>query len=257
MPEPDDDATTPLGVLRHDPARTAILLDFDGTLSPIVEDPAAAVPLPGEVEALVALQERFEVVAVVSGRPVAYLQERLPDLRTLIGLYGLEQIRDGQLEIHPDVAPWRPVIQDAVAAARAELPEGVGVEDKGLSLTLHVRPRPDQAAVVERWAAEAAARTGLHLRRARMSAELHPPVAADKGTVTSALVAGMAAAAFVGDDIGDLPAFAALDAFAAGGGRAVRAVVTSVEVAPELLAAADLVLDGPAAVLDLLRALVG
>jgi trehalose 6-phosphate phosphatase len=257
MPASSDDAATPLEVLRRDPARTAILLDFDGTLAPIVEDPAAAVPMPGAVEALIALQERFKVVAVVSGRPVAYLQERLSGLRSVIGLYGLEQVRDGRLELHPDAAPWRPVIQEVVAAARAELPEGVGVEDKGLSLTLHVRPRPDQAEVVERWAAAAAARTGLHVRRARMSAELHPPVTADKGTVTSALVTGMAAAAFVGDDIGDLPAFAALDSFEAGGGRAVRAVVMSAEVAPELLAAADLVLDGPLAVLDLLRALAG
>jgi trehalose 6-phosphate phosphatase len=250
-----EDATSPLAILRRDPARTAILLDFDGTLAPIVEDPAAAVPLPGILEALVTLQEQFTVVAVISGRPVAHLQEHLPDLRTLIGLYGLEQVRDGRVELHPDVAPWRPVIQDVVASAREELPEGVGVEDKGLSLTLHVRPRPDQAALVEQWAAAAAARTGLHVRRARMSAELHPPVAADKGTVTTTLLRGLAAAVFVGDDVGDLSAFTALDAFAAGGGLAVRAVVTSPEVAPELLAAADLLLDGPPAVLDLLRAL--
>jgi trehalose 6-phosphate phosphatase len=250
-----DDAASPLEILRRDPGGTGILLDFDGTLAPIVEDPAAAVPLPGVVGALVALQQRFGVVAVVSGRPVAYLQEHLPGLRTLIGLYGLEAVRDGRLELHPGVAPWRPVIEEVVAAARAELPEGVGVEDKGLSLTLHVRPRPDQAAVVERWAAATAARTGLHVRGARMSAELHPPVAADKGTVTTALLEGLVAAAFVGDDVGDLPAFAALDAFAAHGRRAVRAVVTSAEVAPELLAVADLVLDGPAAVLDLLVAL--
>jgi trehalose 6-phosphate phosphatase len=129
------------------------------------------------------------------------------------------------------------------------------VEDKGLSLTLHVRPHPELADVTQHWADAAAARSGLHVRRARMSAELHPPVAADKGTVTTELVAGLAAACFIGDDVGDLPAFTALEAFAASGGAAVRAVVTSTEAPRHLLDAADLLLDGPPAVLDFLTAL--
>jgi trehalose 6-phosphate phosphatase len=241
--------------LRRDPTSTALLLDFDGTLAPIVTDPAAAAPLPGAGEALVRLAERFAVVAVVSGRPVAHLRRHLPSGIDLIGLYGLERFRDGRVEEHPAVAPWRPVVAAAVAAARAELPAGVGIEDKGLSLTLHVRPRPELADVVREWATATGARTGLEVRQARMSTELHPPVAADKGSVTAALVTGMSTACFVGDDIGDLPAFAALDAFAATGGAVVRAVVTSSEVAPELVAVADVLLSGPDAVLGLLRAL--
>jgi trehalose 6-phosphate phosphatase len=50
-----DDLSRVVVELRADPPRTALLLDFDGTLAPIVEDPAAAVPLPGTVEALVHL----------------------------------------------------------------------------------------------------------------------------------------------------------------------------------------------------------
>lgn len=253
---PDDPLAAAVALLRRDPDRTALLLDFDGTLAPIVEDPATAAPLPGTAEVLTALRDRYGVVAVISGRPVDHLQRHLPRSLLLVGLYGLERLRDGQLEVDPEVAAWRGVVAQVVAAARRELPEGVGVEDKGLSLTLHVRPRPDLAEEVGRWATDAAARTGLHVRGARMSAELHPPVAIDKGSVAAGFLAGRAAACFVGDDVGDLPAFAALDEFASAGGAAVRAVVTSPEVAPELLARADVVLDGPPDVLSFLRSLL-
>jgi trehalose 6-phosphate phosphatase len=251
----DDALAAALHTLRADPARTALLVDFDGTLAPIVEDPDAAVPLPGIVDALDALRPRFGVVAVISGRPVSYLERHVPGDLVMVGLYGLERVQDGHLERHPDVAGWRPIVEGVIEAARRELPDGVGVEDKGLSLTLHLRPRPDLASVAFDWASAAAARTGLHMRRARMSAELHPPVTADKGTVTADLIAGLAAACFIGDDVGDLPAFTALDTFAAGGGAAVRAVVMSNEAAPELLAVADVLLDGPPGVLDFLTAL--
>lgn len=246
---------TLLAPLARNPARSAVIMDFDGTLAPIVEDPAAAVPLPGVVDCLLALQERYAVVAVVSGRPVAHLQRHLPGMRAMAGLYGLERVRGGEVELHPQVAEWRPIIEEAAAAARRDLP-GVGVEDKGLSLTLHVRPAPEMAGAVEAWAADTAARTRLEVRRARMSAELHPPVEADKGTVASELVSGLAAACFIGDDVGDLPAFLALDAFAEGGGSAVRAVVMSEEVTPAMVTEADVLLEGPPAVLAFLRALL-
>ncbi len=251
--DPDDASAAAVRTLRRDPARTAVLLDFDGTLSPIVEDPEAAVPLPGVADALAAAAARYGVVAVVSGRPASYLQRHLPGDLRLIGLYGLERVEAGAVVPHPDAAAWRSVVAELVDAAGRELPEGVGVEDKGLSLTLHVRPHPELAEEAWTWAAAAAARSGLQVRRARMSAELHPPVGADKGTVTAELIAGMGAACFIGDDVGDLPAFTALAAF---DGDAVRAVVRSDEASPELLAVADVVLEGPAAVLDFLTALL-
>lgn len=242
-------------VLGADRRRTAVLLDFDGTLAPIVEDPAQARPPDEAAGVLRRLHGAYGCVAVVSGRPVAYLQAHLPAGPTLVGLYGLESARGDVVLVHPDAEPWRRVVDDVAAAAMAELPSGVGVEHKGLSLTLHVRPHPELARVATDWADAAAARSGLHLRRARMSAELHPPVDADKGTVVDALLEGMAVACFIGDDVGDLPAFDALDRFAARGGTAVRVVVESAETDPALVARADALLDGPAAVLDLLGAL--
>lgn len=247
-----------VAVLRRDPARTAVLLDFDGTLAPIVEDPASSRPLPDTAPLLDALAERYALVAVVSGRPAAFLQAHLGPGPTLVGLYGLEQVRDGTVVEDPAVAGWRQVVDDAAAAAARELPPEVGVEHKGLALTLHVRTCPELAPVVATWTDGASARWGLTPGRARMSYELHPPVSTDKGTVVEALLAGadVDAACFIGDDVGDLPAFAALDRFTASGGAGRRIVVSSRESAPELLAAADAVVADPTAVVDLLRALL-
>jgi trehalose 6-phosphate phosphatase len=88
-----------------------------------------------------------------------------------------------------------------------------------------------------------------------MSVELHPPVAADKGTAIQSLVTGVEAVCFVGDDRGDLPAFDALDRLEARGMDVVRVAVASTEVPGDLIERADLVVDGPSGVLDLLRQL--
>ena len=71
-------AEDPIRVLRRRPKRSAVLLDFDGTLSPIVDDPAAARPLSDIVEILERLGRRFALVAVLSGRPVDFLTDLLP-----------------------------------------------------------------------------------------------------------------------------------------------------------------------------------
>jgi len=248
-----------VAALRRAPDRAAILLDFDGTLAPIVEDPAAARPLPDAGPLLAALSRRYAVVAVVSGRPVRHLVTHLEPGPTLVGLYGLEEVRDGAVIVDPAVEGWRSVIDDAAAVAEQDLPGGVGVEHKGLSLTLHVRPQPELAPLVQAWAAAASERWGLHQRPARMSVELHPPVPVDKGSVVDRLLDrdDLAAACFIGDDVGDLPAFAAVDRFRQRGGDAHRIVVASAESAPEVLAVADAVVADPTAVVDLLRALLG
>ena len=99
-----------------------------------------------------------------------------------------------------------------------------------------------------------AARTeGLVPRWGRMVLEVRPPVEADKGTAVAALVtrAAVARALYAGDDATDLDAFSGLDGLELG----VRVAVDSPEAPPALLAAADVVVDGPRGVLGLLRAL--
>lgn len=237
------------------PGSTAILFDFDGTLSPIVDDPADARPLDGVGDLLASLVDRYEVVGIVSGRPVSFLAPHLPPGVVISGLYGLEVVRDGVRDDHPNSGAWREVVADVAGCSASQGPAGMVVESKGLSLTLHYRTRPDLADAVQAWARRQAARSGLLYRPARMSAELHPPISSDKGTAVEAMAADCSAVCFVGDDAGDLPAYDALDRLAADGVHTLKVAVASEEGPAELARRADVVLDGPPAVLDLLRAL--
>lgn len=232
-----------------------LFCDFDGTMSEIVDDPGSAVPVDGAVEALVGLADHLARVGVLSGRPLAFLDGFFPPKLFLAGLYGLECLDDGVRRDHPQAGAWREVIEDMAACAAAKGPDGMRVEPKGLSITLHYREHPDRAAAVQRWADEQAARSGLVARPARMSVELHPPIDADKGTALAAAAEGLRAVAFIGDDVGDLSAFDALDELAAAGVATAKVAVASQEVAHELTDRADLVLDGPSDVVQLLRLL--
>ncbi len=252
VPHADD----PLAALREDPAATGIFTDFDGTLAPIVDDPAAAAPVPGAPELLDRLTRHYAVVAAISGRPVSFLAERLPPSVLAVGLYGLEVRRAGRIEVDPDAERWRSVVADAATRAEADGPAGMAVEPKGLSLTLHYRQHPELGDRVADLARRIAEGTGLLVGDARRSVELHPPVAADKGTALRDLATGLGAACFLGDDRGDLTAFRALDDLAADGLRAVKVAVGSDEAPAELLDAADVTVAGPAAAVELLRTLL-
>lgn len=250
------DPADPLACLRRDPASAGVFTDFDGTLSPIVADPASAAPLPGVSDLLGVLAGRYAVVAVISGRPVSFLSPHLPPAVLAVGLYGLEVRRDGVVEIDPEAEPWRPVIADAVGRARAEALPDLLVEPKDLSVTLHYRSAPELEGRVVALADEIARETGLLARPAKRSVELHPPVDAHKGTALHALAAGLTAACYLGDDLGDLAAFEALDELADQGLDTVKVAVLGEEAPAALADAADVTVDSPAGAADLLRTLL-
>lgn len=198
----------------------------------------------------------YGVIAAVSGRPVAFLAEHLPPSITLSGLYGLEWRVDGVVHVRPGVEQWRAAVAEAALQAEQAAIDGVLVEPKGLSVTLHFRNRPRAAAAVTRLAADLAVATGLETRPAKMSIELHPPVAADKGVVVRELALGARAVLYVGDDVGDLPAFGALGGLRADGATTVGIAVETPELPAEVRSVADGLVAGPAGVTDLLRALL-
>jgi trehalose 6-phosphate phosphatase len=245
----------PLAPFVERPAVAAVVLDFDGTLSPIVDVAADARPVDGAIDLLDHLARRLGLVAVMSGRPVDFLRPLLPPNVVLSGLYGLEVVRDGVRHDLPGAGAWREVVADVARISADRGPDGMVVEPKGLSLTLHYRTRPDVAPAVQAWADAQAARSGLVARPAKMSVELHPPIAADKGTALEALTSGLSAVCYAGDDRGDLPAFDALDRLAAAGVHTLRVAVAGSEVPPELVARADLVVDDPEGIVDLLQRL--
>jgi len=219
------------------PARAALFVDFDGSLAPIVDDPARAAPLPRSVEALRVLARRLARVAVVTGRPVGFVRRHVPDPAVAIaGQYGLERDVRGQVEADPRAAAF------------------LSVERKGtIALTVHWRRAPNQAPP-ERDLEAFAAEHGLWHVRARMACELRPPIPVDKGTALAEFLHDeITAAAFAGDDYGDLAAFVRLRQWAdAEPSRrmALRVAVASDETPAELLELADLVFEGPAALAD-------
>jgi trehalose 6-phosphate phosphatase len=251
-----------LAALLADPAHALVACDYDGTLAPIVLDPAAAVPAEGAVEALMTLAGLVGQVAIVTGRDALDVLrlgglDRVPGL-VIHGLYGDQRWHDGELEeLRPDpgVLSARDDVGELVAAAEP----GVRLEDKGRSLAVHTRRAAAPQDEVERLRAplaEIAARHGLRLDSGRYVLELRP-AGSDKGAVLTRLAhaVGATSVLFAGDDVGDLAAFEALRVLGAEGLATWSVAAGSSEV-PSVAAAADLVVDGPAGVVRLLRELV-
>ena len=89
-----------------------------------------------------------------------------------------------------------------------------------------------------------------------MSEELVPPIPINKGKVVGDLAEGLEAVCFFGDDVGDLPAFEALDILRTQGVHALKVVARSAEAPSKLLDAGDVVVDGPVGALEVLTRLV-
>jgi trehalose 6-phosphate phosphatase len=235
--------------------------DFDGTLSPIGEDPEAVVPVPDAVDALAALAGEAALVAVVSARPVGFLGDRLghvPGLH-LHGLYGLEYSADGGRTVAtaPEAVPYLPLMARIVDEARATFPTAL-IEDKRLSCALHYRTTPQLQPAIEEWTTARADSYGLKLQHGRMVVELKPPVDTDKGAVVRTAAQSLSGAWYFGDDLGDLPAYAALDELARRPGfHAVRVAIANADGAVvSLTERADLRLAAPEQVPPLLRAVL-
>jgi len=242
-------------------SRAGIFCDFDGSLAPIVPDPAKARAVRGAGRVLERLARRYAAVAVVSGRPVSFLAKRLhPRKVRLVGLYGIEERVGRSLRILPEVSAARVAIDRAAERLRAELADvqGIFVEHKCLAVSVHFRRVRDRDAalkraipVVERIARE----EGLaSVTRGRLVLEISPPVQVDKGDVVRRVIEEkkLAGALVVGDDVGDLPTFRAVDGLE----LAIRVAVASDESPPDLIAAADHVVGGPIELMDLLKSLV-
>jgi trehalose 6-phosphate phosphatase len=225
------------------PKRTAILLDVDGVLAPIVDVPhESAVPEETRIE-LRRLNERYALVACISGRSGA-------DARRVVGLDELVYVGEHGLELVPEAADWSERLQEFTSTIDWE-----DVERKPLTVTFHYRRAEDEGEALTMLDAVAtrARHEGLVARFGRKVLELRPPVGAHKGTAVAHLLGerGLERALYAGDDSTDLDAFNVLQALELG----VSVAVASPEGPAELREAADIVVDGPPAMLELLRSL--
>ena len=246
-----------LQAIINSPSDTLFATDFDGTLAPIVEDPAQASADPRAVAALGRLGQYVGTVAVITGRAARTAVE-LGGFREIAGLssmivlgqYGVERWNavDDEYILPPEppqvseVAEELPEILDSLGLA------GAKIEDKGRAIAVHTRLLPDpEAAVVklEGPLRELAARHGLVLEPGKKVWEIRAP-GMDKGVALRSIVdeTGARQVIFAGDDLGDLSAFRAVRDLSSAGvaGFLVCSASTEEDALTEL---SDVVVDGP------------
>jgi trehalose 6-phosphate phosphatase len=208
----------PLAPFRADPSRSAVLLDVDGVLAPIVARPELSAVPEATLVLLSGLLERYRLVACVSGRTLADVRRLVPLPGLLAaGNHGLElDIGDGP-ELVLEAESWLGRMEAAAELldhAAGEL--GGFVERKGATLTVHWREAPDPvraATELSQRAIAVAHDTGLVTRPARMAIELRPPLPFDKGSAVRALLRARPCerSLYAGDDVTDIDAFAVVD----------------------------------------------
>jgi trehalose 6-phosphate phosphatase len=266
---PSDAATLEelLRPLRDAPERSAVLLDVDGVLAPIVQQPDDAHMPETTRRPLIEVARRYGTVACVSGRRASDAR-RIVALGTIfyLGSHGSEVLRPGAVapELDQELQSWSRRVQAFAHDAYGEKLRRLRVrlEDKEAIAGLHWRGVPDEdealAAVEE--VAEQAEQAGFVSHWGRKVLEIRPPVRIDKGAGIVSLLkdTDLAAAVYVGDDVTDLDAFRGLTELQELGrlGYALRVGVHSDESPSALAEEADTLVEGPEGVRELLRALL-
>jgi trehalose 6-phosphate phosphatase len=257
--------TAGLAAIVRAPGRALLAFDFDGVLSPIVDDPELAEPLPGMFTALASIGQLVGSLAIITGRPVSFVTSRTGfEALTSIpgfGIYGHYGLETWDSASRATTVP--PASAD-IAAVRGELAallrqqpaaDGSWIEDKGHAVAVHTRRAADPTgalAVLSEPVHDLASRHRLRVEPGKMVLEIRPP-GVNKGDVLRRIVRdhGFGSALYAGDDLGDLSAFAAIDALREAGVPGVKVCSASGE-APEVANAADVVVDGPAGLAGLL-----
>jgi trehalose 6-phosphate phosphatase len=249
VPDPDGGAQN--DATQRTPRRVALFLDVDGTLLDLAPRPDEVVVPPRLVAILTRLQTVLGgALALVSGRTIRQIDVFLTPLRLpCAGVHGGER-RDSRGEMHY-VAPHAASRLDSARVALSDFVAtvpGLLLEDKRSSLAVHFRERPELAGAVQRRLEEALSLIGegFRIQESVLVREIVPSVA-HKGDAVEAFLAEPAFAGrlpvFVGDDVTDLDAFAAVERH---GGRAIA-------VGPRLPASWRL--PSPSAVIDWLELL--
>lgn len=252
--------------------RVVVGLDFDGVLSPIVDDPAQAHIHDDAPDVLVALAEVVRAIAVITGRPArqALALGGLDEVGAAIGEQGKELFLFGQYGNERWSSSNRRVISPrpphGLSTFQRELPAllrraeaaEAHVEEKGLAVAVHTRRLSDARAAFERLLGpmrELAETHGLAVEPGRNVIEVRSP-GMHKGHAVRVLVAEQDAGGFLfaGDDLGDVEAFEAV-AGLRDQGMPTLLVCSASDEQSALIGLADVVVPGPEGVLDLLRRL--
>jgi trehalose 6-phosphate phosphatase len=249
-------------------AQAGLVTDVDGTISPIVARPEEALVLPRARQALEGLKHHLAVVAVVSGRSAADARQMVDvDGLIYVGNHGLEVMVGDRAETVPEARPWLPriaaVLDEVVRRMDPVRAQGVLVENKGASASLHYRLAQDQDATRREMLeilARYAVTSGLRVEEGRRVINLLPPLTVSKGSAVSWLVRehDLQSIVYFGDDITDAHAFRALDVLR--GSTDVRTMgigVVGPETPPSVRQLSDAWVSSVEAVAELLCTILG
>jgi trehalose 6-phosphate phosphatase len=267
MPLEDAALDALLEPLRRDPERSAVLLDVDGVLAPIVAQPDDAHMPETTRRPLIEVARRYRTVACVSGRRASDAR-RIVSLGSIayLGNHGSEVLRPGAVApvLDRELQAWTRRVQGFMTEAYDDELKRLRVrlEDKEAIAALHWRGVPDEESAEQavQAVADRAEASGYRTHWGRKVLEVRPPVRIDKGAGIVSLLrdSDHAAAIYVGDDVTDLDAFRGLGELVEMGrvGSALRVGVASDEGPDELRAEADAMVDGTDGVRELLKALL-
>ena len=210
-----DNLVTLKKILRRKPF--GFITDMDGTLSPIPHDFLQKTVPPATLPQLAQLVNHFDIVAVISGRKA----EALKDIVNIegvkyIGNYGMEKWENNQAVLHPNViaslSSMRAVAEELEALRSVE---GMIIQDKWASMSVHYHMSP-QPEIAKQQILDFLEKSP-HVKYLRLMDEktnigIVPRVDINKGTAVTGLIKEhrLQGAIYLGDDIGDVPAFQAV-----------------------------------------------
>jgi len=204
--------------------RILLLLDFDGTLTPIVARPGEA-ELSLEMEKILKFltRKRGFKVAIISGRSLRDLKQKIK-IRNIIyvGNHGLEIERKGKKFIHPQASKSIPTMKELKKILRARLGSisGTIIEDKRVGVAVHYRgvknsDVPELRRTVKQVFWQFVGKGKIRIGYGKKMVEAKPPIMWDKGKVASLIINSFREEkplpVYLGDDKTDEDAFTALD----------------------------------------------
>ena len=229
-----------------------LITDMDGTISPIPHDFLRKTIPPPTLPQLTELVSRMDVLAIVSGRTSEGIKNLVNiDGIKYIGHYGMEQWENDRAILHPDAGAYVPTMR-AIAKELEPLRsiQGILIQDKWATISIHyhlcLQPEAAKQQILDLLIKSPHIKN-LLIMDEKTNIGILPRVDVNKGTAVTTLIRQyrLEAAIYLGDDIGDAPAFRAIrQARSKKSFNGLGILVTGTETSHNLLDEVDFTLDG-------------